>query len=268
MSKSVLLCISTLLDGGNHCASASLAVGPSTMGYADSRRPLCCADSKMFNLSDALGRPLFSNIQVCVIFTRVPLACPSDTPYLTPKDQFSLCCVPEDRRARKVRWQTCARMGPSSPHPPVPVRARRCTHKLAEMPRWLSSNKMEIVKGILAGAHTCSRTGPQTPSMYVHNADLSPSLAQMIRPCCMLALFACPPCTSCLTLRAPTQSPRVDGPCLRRHAQGLPVAPGRRLLQPPADWRRLSPIRVRASRQHQCARNSLLSHAHSSDQTG
>lgn len=144
----------------------------------------------------------------------------------------------------------------------------KCTHKLAEMPRWLSSNKMEIVKGILAGAHTCSRAGPQTPSMYVHNADLSPTLAQMIRPCCMLALFACPHCTSCLTLRAPTQSPRVNGPCLRRHAQGLPVAPGGCVLQPPANRRRLSPIRVRASRQHQCARNSLLSHAHFSDQTG
>ena len=26
----------------------------------------------------------------------------------------------------------------------------RCTHKLAEMPRWLSSNKMETVKSLLA----------------------------------------------------------------------------------------------------------------------
>ena len=103
-------------------------------GVTQTHSPLlCCADSKMFNLSDALGRPLFSNIQVCVIFTRAPLACLSDTPYFTPKDQFSLRCMPEDRRARKVRWQTCARMGPLSPHPPCPsVRAgartswRRC----------------------------------------------------------------------------------------------------------------------------------------------
>ena len=42
MSKSVLLCISTLLDGGNHY-------------------------SKMFNLSDSLGRPLFANIQISLV---------------------------------------------------------------------------------------------------------------------------------------------------------------------------------------------------------
>ena len=40
MSKSVLLCISTLLDGGNHCESARLAVGPRLWGYADSRPAL------------------------------------------------------------------------------------------------------------------------------------------------------------------------------------------------------------------------------------
>ena len=119
------------------------------------------------------------------------------------------------------------------------------------MPRWLSSNKMEIVKGILAGAHTCSRAGPQTPSLYVHNSDSPPFVAQMIRPCCTLALLTRPPPTPRLTPRAPTQSPRVDGPRVRRHAQGLPLAPRRRLLQPAAHRRHFAPHRFRVPRKHE-----------------
>ena len=51
----------------------------------------------------------------------------------------------------------------------------------------------EIVKGILAGAHTCSRAGPQTQGMYVHKTDLPPSIAQMILPCCFGRAWASPP---------------------------------------------------------------------------
>ena len=42
MSNSVLLCISTLLDSGNHY-------------------------SKMFELKDALGLPLFETITICLV---------------------------------------------------------------------------------------------------------------------------------------------------------------------------------------------------------
>ena len=221
----------------------------------------------MFNLSDSLGRPLFANIQVRATATRLASACSSDAPHPTPKDQPCLRCLPEDRRARKVSLRSNPRC--CSPFPqPQPLSFRRCTHKLAEvwnhealgkastsfthpfcspasqMPRWLSSNKMEIVKGILAGAHTCSRAGPQTPSLYVHKTDLPPSVAQMIRPCCTLALLTRPAHTPSLMPRARTQSPRVDGSGLRRHAQGLPVAPRRRLLQPAARWRHQSAHRL------------------------
>ena len=119
----------------------------------------------MFNLSDALGRPLFSNIQVCAIFTRVPLACLSDAPCLTPEDQFSLRCMPEDRRARKVRWQTCARMSPSSPPPRCP--------------------------SVRAGAHTSwrrCRVGCRPTRWRSSRASL-----QMIRPCCSASPWALPP---------------------------------------------------------------------------
>ena len=111
MSKSVLLCISTLLDGGNRTWTQIPKMGAAfnlrTLGpwsYSSRAR----ADySKMFNLSDSLGRPLFANIQV-----RAPTAClasvrSSDTPHPAPKDLARLLGVPEDRRARKVRRRTC-----------------------------------------------------------------------------------------------------------------------------------------------------------------
>lgn len=63
MSKSVLLCISTLLDGGNHY-------------------------SKMFNLSDSLGRPLFANIQVRASATRLASVRSSYTPPLTGRSAW------------------------------------------------------------------------------------------------------------------------------------------------------------------------------------
>ena len=177
MSKSVLLCISTLLDGGNHCASASLAVGPSTMGYADSRRPLCCADSKMFNLSDALGRPLFSNIQISLVCGKNCLLESTLLASLPTTASLVRSCVPEDRRAREVHTQV--------------------------------------------GGDAALAVVQQDGDREGH-------------PC-----------------RRPRHAaPRVHGPCLRRHAQGLPVAPGGCILCPPANRRRLSPIRVRAPRQH------------------
>ena len=80
MQQSCLLCISTLLESGNHY-------------------------SRMFELKDGhTGEPLFETIQISLV-------CDD--------------CMKTD-------------------HPEL------CTHKLAEMPRWLSSSKMEVVKSLLA----------------------------------------------------------------------------------------------------------------------
>ncbi len=79
MQQSCLLCISTLLESGNHY-------------------------SRMFELKDPLGEPLFETIQISLV-------CDD--------------CLKTD-------------------HPEL------CTHKLAEMPRWLSSAKMEVVKSLLS----------------------------------------------------------------------------------------------------------------------
>ena len=71
MSKSVLLCISTLLDGGNRTWTQIPKMGAAfnlrTLGpWSHSSRAR--ADySKMFNLSDSLGRPLFANIQISLV---------------------------------------------------------------------------------------------------------------------------------------------------------------------------------------------------------
>ena len=52
----------------------------------------------------------------------------------SPADQLGLRCLFEDGRARKVRARTfVGQWGPPPPHPPMPFRARRCTHKLAEV---------------------------------------------------------------------------------------------------------------------------------------
>lgn len=79
VSTSVLLCISTLLESGNHY-------------------------SRMFTLTDSNGRPLFECISISLVC-----------------DDCLRTDFPE-----------------------------KCTHKLASMPRWLSSAKMEVVKSLLS----------------------------------------------------------------------------------------------------------------------
>ena len=74
--------------------------------------PLRAADSKMFQLSDELGRPLFENIQISLVCSE---------------------CLKTDE-------------------------PEKCTHKMAEMPRWLSSSKMAIVPACLP---TCLPTSLQ-----------------------------------------------------------------------------------------------------------
>lgn len=89
MSNSVLLCISTLLESGNHY-------------------------SKMFELRDALGKKLFESISISLVCEECAL---TDNP-------------------------------------------ERCTHKIAEMPRWLSSQKLETVKALLADDPVRSSRAP------------------------------------------------------------------------------------------------------------
>lgn len=79
MQESVLLCISTLLDGSNHY-------------------------SKMFELTGEDGQPLFRQIAI------------------------TLVC------------DDCKK----TEHP------ERCTHKLASLPRWISSQKVETVRTLLS----------------------------------------------------------------------------------------------------------------------
>ena len=92
MQQSVLLCISTLLDGGNRTWTQIPKMGAAfnlrTLGpWSDSSRAR--ADySKMFNLSDSLGRPLFANIQVRASATRLASVRSSYTPPLTGRSAW------------------------------------------------------------------------------------------------------------------------------------------------------------------------------------
>ena len=145
MSKSVLLCISTLLDGGNHyskmCASPVVEDGSrrNLQGLDSRSHPL--ARARRFNLSDSLGRPLFANIQISLVCA----AC-------LKTDEPEKCVSIQTRAAvrHSLSRSLCRFAGARTSSP-------RCgTTKLSEkrarpaptlfpssqMPRWLSSNKM------------------------------------------------------------------------------------------------------------------------------
>ena len=85
---------------------------------------LCADYSKMFELKDALGRKLFESIAITLV-------CGAPAYGLS----FSnTCSFPAPAPADEC-------MKTETPE--------KCTHKLAEMPRWLSSAKMEVVKKLL-----------------------------------------------------------------------------------------------------------------------
>ena len=66
-------------------------------GVTQTHAPLSrFSDSKMFNLSDSLGRPLFANIQVRATATRLASVRSSYAPHPAPKDLARLRGVPED----------------------------------------------------------------------------------------------------------------------------------------------------------------------------
>lgn len=79
----------------------------------------------MFELVDSLGRKLFESISITLV-------CGMGSPYrcsLKPVTHIHPCSTDD-----------C--MQTETPE--------KCTHKLAEMPRWLSSTKMETVKALLS----------------------------------------------------------------------------------------------------------------------
>jgi len=139
MSNSVLLCISTLLESGNHY-------------------------SKMFDLVDSVGRKLFESISITLVCgTHLPTH-----PYpLTLHVHVYVILVADE----------CMK----TEHPEL------CTHKLNEMPRWLSSNKMETVKALLSDdpAMLCET------HTFAHNAILR------IAPNSQLRIFYPCPFTVC-----------------------------------------------------------------------
>ena len=68
----------------------------------------------------------------------------------------------------------------------------KCRHKLASMPRWLSSAKVETVRKLLAGASAFACQMPHS----VPNAPFVCVCAQRIRPCCAPHVAIKPP-SSC-----------------------------------------------------------------------
>ena len=104
----------------------------------------------------------------------------------------------------------------------------KCTHKLAEMPRWLSSNKM-VRTFFSCHMHAILSLNARPRSVYRKSSRASSQVRIRVpalvprRRACMCTMLTCLP----LLRRRPRHAaPRVHGPCLRRHAQGLPVAPG------------------------------------------
>ena len=99
----------------------------------------------MFELKDQLGEPLFETISITLVCDD---CMQTGTKHTNPHAHaFSPhCCVHA-----------------FSPHRRVADHPENCTHKLAEMPRWLSSAKMEVVKSLLS----------EDPAMLVRRAPSS-----------------------------------------------------------------------------------------------
>jgi hypothetical protein len=120
MSESVLLCISTLKENANHY-------------------------SKMFTLKKADGTSMFD----C---TQISLVC--DKCRETDHPEKSISHTPHDHVPEKLTplhsihcIHDCIR----TQHHHYIQFVCRCTHKMADCPRWLSSSKMETVRTLLAG---------------------------------------------------------------------------------------------------------------------
>ena len=106
MRSSVLLCISTLLDTGNHY-------------------------SKMMSLVDDFGNSVFKNISITLV-------CGANTFFQKLVKRVQTSFSPNSTPA------LCADECLKTDFP------EKCRHKIASMPRWLSSAKVEVVRQLLA----------------------------------------------------------------------------------------------------------------------
>ena len=119
MQSSVLLCISTLLESGNHY-------------------------SRMFQMTDDDGKPVFETMYVCSLSGHIRL--------LTSvcHTQVNHACV---RRMYEVRpYATVlntAFINTALTNRDCLADPERCTHKLHTLPRWISSSKVDIVRRLL-----------------------------------------------------------------------------------------------------------------------
>lgn len=121
-ARQVLLCISTLLESSNR----ELARRSLILAKADPTVSLGHADySRMFTLKTPTGQPLFETFQVSLICGALLDHSPN-----TPATLLT---------ASDLRADKCL----ASDHP------ERCTHRAAEVPRWISNAKMETIKTLL-----------------------------------------------------------------------------------------------------------------------
>ena len=119
MQQSVLLCISTILDSGNHCAFARrLPPLPATCGALT--QPSVRVDSKMMEMTDAFGKKVFETIQITLVC-----------------QDCLLGDAPEKCRHKLASMPRCARA--------LPVSTTR-VHTRVSCRRWLSSQKVETVR--------------------------------------------------------------------------------------------------------------------------
>ena len=81
----------------------------------------------MFELKDEIGKPLFETISISLVCGTHCLL-------------LQCCRIQYSPLARSCHADDCMK----TEHPEA------CTHKLSEMPRWLSSKKLEVVKQLLA----------------------------------------------------------------------------------------------------------------------
>ena len=110
MSSSVLLCISTLLDGANHY-------------------------SKMIALTGPDGKKVFESIAITLV---------------CGKHLFQLSYF---QRGFQIPGPPCPLLADAclkTEHP------ENCRHKMSEIPRWISSQKVEIVRTMLSDVRSLS----------------------------------------------------------------------------------------------------------------
>lgn len=125
MQQSVLLCISTILDSGNHYTKMMELVDGTQACIK-----LPCQQLSVPLLTD-LGFKVFETINITLVRTTILCQNVYRSHTFCPRIVMQVCddCLKGDF-------------------------PERCRHKLASMPRWLSSKKVEVVRQLLAEVRT------------------------------------------------------------------------------------------------------------------